>query len=248
MAVRQVVLDTETTGIDWKQGHRVIEIGAVELIDRRVTGAYYQQYLNPQRSSDPEALRIHGLTDEFLQDQPGFAEVADAFLEFLGDAELIIHNAPFDLGFLNHELQLAGKAPLRQAVMDTLADARRRHPGQKNDLNSLCRRYSVENSHRELHGALLDTRILAEVYLAMTGGQVDMMGMLGAAGGSAATEMRSAGDDRRSEGIPAASSRPRGPLRVIRASAEECMLHRQYLQNMGGNALWEPESEGIPPA
>ena len=248
MAVRQVVLDTETTGIDWKQGHRVIEIGAVELIDRRVTGAYYQQYLNPQRSSDPEALRIHGLTDEFLQDKPDFAEVVDAFLEFLGDAELIIHNAPFDLGFLNHELQLAGKAPLRQAVMDTLADARRRHPGQKNDLNSLCRRYSVENSHRELHGALLDTRILAEVYLAMTGGQVDMMGMLGAAGGSAATEMRSAGDDRRSEGIPAASSRPRGPLRVIRASAEECMLHRQYLQNMGGNALWEPESEGIPPA
>ena len=248
MAVRQVVLDTETTGIDWKQGHRVIEIGAVELIDRRVTGTVYQQYLNPQRSSDPEALRIHGLTDEFLQDKPGFAEVADAFLEFLGDAELVIHNAPFDLGFLNHELQLAGKAPLRQAVMDTLADARRRYPSQKNDLNSLCRRYGVENGHRELHGALLDTRILAEVYLAMTGGQVDMMGMLGAAGGPAATETRSAGDDGRGEGIPAALSRPRGPLRVIRASAEECMLHQQYLQNMGDNALWDAESQGIPPA
>ena len=171
MAVRQVVLDTETTGIDWKQGHRVIEIGAVELIDRRVTGVHYQQYLKPQRSSDPEALRVHGLTAEFLQDKPGFAEVADAFLDFLGEAELIIHNAPFDLGFLNHELQQVEKAPLRQAVMDTLVDARRRHPGQKNDLNSLCRRYNVDNSRRDLHGALLDCEILAEVYLAMTRGQ-----------------------------------------------------------------------------
>ena len=241
MAVRQVVLDTETTGIDWKQGHRVIEIGAVELIDRRVTGVHYQQYLNPQRSSDPEALRVHGLTAEFLQDKPGFAEVADAFLDFLGDAELIIHNAPFDLGFLNHELQQVEKAPLRQAVMDTLVDARRRHPGQKNDLNSLCRRYSVDNSRRDLHGALLDCEILAEVYLAMTGGQVDMMGLLGAAGGSlAAAEAQRSGDGR-SAVMPAALARPREPLRVIRASPEECAVHQQYLRNMGATALWSDD-------
>ncbi|WP_291521171.1 DNA polymerase III subunit epsilon [Acidithiobacillus sp.] len=241
MAVRQVVLDTETTGIDWKQGHRVIEIGAVELIDRRVTGVHYQQYLNPQRSSDPEALRVHGLTAEFLQDKPGFAEVADAFLDFLGEAELIIHNAPFDLGFLNHELQQVEKAPLRQAVMDTLVDARRRHPGQKNDLNSLCRRYNVDNSRRDLHGALLDCEILAEVYLAMTGGQVDMMGLLGAAGGAhAAGETQRFGDGR-SAIMPAPLARPRDPLRVIRASPEECAAHQQYLRNMGATALWSED-------
>ncbi len=163
MALRQVVLDTETTGIDWKQGHRVIEIGAVELLDRRLTGNNYQQYLNPQRSSDPEALRVHGLTDAFLADKPLFAEVAENFLNYLGDAELIIHNAPFDLGFLNHELGKIEKKPLNHKVLDTLVDARRRHPGQKNDLNSLCRRYNVDNSHRELHGALLDCEILAKV-------------------------------------------------------------------------------------
>ncbi|MCK9189211.1 DNA polymerase III subunit epsilon [Acidithiobacillus sp.] len=241
MAMRQVVLDTETTGIDWKQGHRVIEIGAVELIDRRVTGVHYQQYLNPQRSSDPEALRVHGLTDEFLQDKPGFVEVADAFLDFLGDAELIIHNAPFDLGFLNYELQQVARAPLRQAVMDTLVDARRRHPGQKNDLNSLCRRYNVDNSRRDLHGALLDCEILAEVYLAMTGGQVDMMGLLGAVGGShAVVETQRSGDGRNAV-MPTPLARPRDPLRVIRASSEECAAHQQYLRNMGVAALWSED-------
>ncbi|MHB1281429.1 MAG: DNA polymerase III subunit epsilon [Acidithiobacillus sp.] len=242
MAVRQVVLDTETTGIDWKQGHRVIEIGAVELIDRRVTGVHYQQYLNPQRISDPEALRVHGLTDAFLRDKPGFSEVADAFLEFLGDAELIIHNAPFDLGFLNHELQQVKKAPLGQTVLDTLVNARRRHPGQKNDLNSLCRRYGVDNSHRELHGALLDCEILAEVYLAMTGGQVDMMGLLGAADGApaAATEAQASADSQNTV-IPATLARTRGALRVIRASPDERAIHQQYLQNMGGTALWSED-------
>lgn len=242
MAVRQVVLDTETTGIDWKQGHRVIEIGAVELIDRRVTGVHYQQYLNPQRSSDPEALRVHGLTDAFLRDKPGFAEVADAFLEFLGDAELIIHNAPFDLGFLNHELQQVKKAPLGQTVLDTLVNARRRHPGQKNDLNSLCRRYGVDNSHRELHGALLDCEILAEVYLAMTGGQVDMMGLLGAADDApaAATEAQASADSQNTV-IPVTLARTRGALRVIRASPDERAIHQQYLQNMGGTALWSED-------
>ncbi|WCE93400.1 DNA polymerase III subunit epsilon [Acidithiobacillus ferriphilus] len=242
MAVRQVVLDTETTGIDWKQGHRVIEIGAVELIDRRVTGVHYQQYLNPQRSSDPEALRVHGLTAEFLQDKPVFAEVADAFLDFLGDAELIIHNAPFDLGFLNHELQQAKKAPLRQAIMDTLVDARRRHPGQKNDLNSLCRRYSVDNSRRDLHGALLDCEILAEVYLAMTGGQVDMMGLISTI--ALPSEVPAASPPSSAGVAPLVgpvSLQRKTALRVIRASSAEVAAHQQYLQNMGSTALWHDE-------
>ncbi|MBU2739145.1 DNA polymerase III subunit epsilon [Acidithiobacillus concretivorus] len=241
MALRQVVLDTETTGIDWKQGHRVIEIGAVELLDRRVTGNNYQQYLNPQRSSDPEALRVHGLTDAFLADKPLFAEVAETFLNYLGDAELIIHNAPFDLGFLNHELRQIEKAPLNHKVMDTLVDARRRHPGQKNDLNSLCRRYNVDNSHRELHGALLDCEILAKVYLGMTGGQVDMMGLLNASeehSGTASSRdsAASAQSAQLNSGTVATRSRPN--LRVIRATAEETALHAQYLEDMGGKALW----------
>ncbi|MDR7925657.1 DNA polymerase III subunit epsilon [Acidithiobacillus thiooxidans] len=239
MALRQVVLDTETTGIDWKQGHRVIEIGAVELLDRRLTGNNYQQYLNPQRSSDPEALRVHGLSDAFLADKPLFAEVAENFLNYLGDAELIIHNAPFDLGFLNHELGKIEKMPLNHKVLDTLVDARRRHPGQKNDLNSLCRRYNVDNSHRELHGALLDCEILAKVYLGMTGGQVDMMGLLNASEEQSGTE--SSRDSATSVQIAqfnssTAAGRPR--LRVIRATAEETALHAQYLEDMGGKALW----------
>ncbi len=240
MVIRQVVLDTETTGIDWKQGHRVVEIGAVELLDRRLTGNNYQQYLNPQRSSDPEALRVHGLTDDFLRDKPLFAEVADAFLAYLGDAELIIHNAPFDLGFLNYELAQVEKNPLQQKVLDTLVDARRRHPGQKNDLNSLCRRYGVDNRQRVLHGALLDCEILAEVYLGMTGGQVDMMSLFGAAEApltkaSAAAVAALLPDSRV---VSAQSPAPRSRLRVIQASAEECTLHAEYLQGMGENALW----------
>ncbi|PKY12109.1 DNA polymerase III subunit epsilon [Acidithiobacillus marinus] len=244
MALRQIVLDTETTGIDWKQGHRVIEIGAVELIDRRLTGNNYQQYLNPQRSSDPEALRVHGLSDDFLEDKPLFAEVADAFLEYLGEAELIIHNAPFDLGFLNHELALVKKAPLSHKVMDTLLDARRRHPGQKNDLNSLCRRYNVDNSHRELHGALLDCEILALVYLGMTGGQVDMMGLLSgsdAQSGTEANAMTSAPLPDAAGSHVAGMVAVRRGLRVIMASAEESTLHTQYLQRLGEKALWHED-------
>lgn len=241
MALRQVVLDTETTGIDWKQGHRVIEIGAVELLDRRLTGNNYQQYLNPQRSSDPEALRVHGLTDAFLADKPLFAEVAEAFLTYLGDAELIIHNAPFDLGFLNHELGKIEKTPLHHKVMDTLVDARRRHPGQKNDLNSLCRRYNVDNSHRELHGALLDCEILAKVYLGMTGGQVDMMGLLNASEEHSGTESSrdSAASVQAAQfNSSTAAARPHPGLRVIRATTEETALHAQYLEGMGGKVLW----------
>ncbi|HYE34281.1 DNA polymerase III subunit epsilon [Methylocaldum sp.] len=173
--MRQVVLDTETTGLDPMEGHRVIEIGCVELINRRLTGNRFHVYLNPERDIDPGAVEVHGLSAEFLADKPRFADVAEDLLAYIKGSELIIHNAPFDIGFLNHELRLL---PSRFAsvadyctVLDTLALARKKHPGQRNNLDALCKRYSVDNRHRELHGALLDAEILAEVYLAMTGGQ-----------------------------------------------------------------------------
>ncbi len=176
--MRQIVLDTETTGLEPEQGHRVIEIGGVELVHRRPTGRHFHRYLNPEREIDAGAIEVHGLTVEFLADKPRFAEVYGELLEFLGDAELIIHNAEFDVGFLNHELRLA-QAPVVDVracctVLDTLLLARQRHPGQRNSLDALCRRYEVDNSRRELHGALLDAQILAEVYLAMTGGQATL--------------------------------------------------------------------------
>jgi len=173
--VRQIVLDTETTGLTVSAGHRVIEIGGVEIIDRKLTGRHYHQYLNPERDSDIAALEVHGLTTEFLADKPLFAEIMNEMLEFFGDAELIIHNAAFDIGFLDHELKKA-RASVRAlekqcSVVDSLALARQKHPGQANGLDALCRRYGVDNSARTLHGALLDAEILADVYLLMTGGQ-----------------------------------------------------------------------------
>jgi DNA polymerase-3 subunit epsilon len=175
-SMRQVVLDTETTGIDTRDGHRLIEIGCIELLHRRATGRHYQTYLNPEREVDAGAQAVHGLSRTMLADKPRFAEVAEALLAFIGSDELIIHNAPFDLGFIDAEFaRLAPAAPLRLAercaVLDTLPLARKLHPGQKNSLDALCKRYSVDNSNRELHGALLDARLLADVYLAMTGGQ-----------------------------------------------------------------------------
>lgn len=234
--MRQVVLDTETTGVDWKQGHRVIEIGAVELLDRRLSGRHYQQYLNPERPSDPDAIRVHGITDAFLQDKPRFAEVVEEFLAFIDGAELIIHNAPFDMGFINHELRCASRKPIAPPVLDTLVDARRRHPGQKNDLNSLCRRYGVDNSSRDLHGALLDCEILAQVYLAMTGGQVDM-------GLDTGGEMHGDLAQRVAPGAGGQALR-QSPLRVIAASAAERELHRRYLAGMDGSAhLWSQDGD-----
>ncbi len=172
--MRQIVLDTETTGLEPSQGHRIIEIGCVELINRRTTGNTFQRYLNPQRSIDPGAQEVHGLSNEYLEHKPFFADVVADFLEFIKGSELIIHNAPFDIGFLNNELQLA-EHPQRMEdlchVLDTLALARSIHPGQRNSLDALCQRYAIDNSNRELHGALLDARILADVYLIMTGGQ-----------------------------------------------------------------------------
>lgn len=173
--MRQVVLDTETTGLEVSQGHRIIEIGCVELKDRRPSGKTFHKYLCPDREVDPGALEVHGITNEFLAGQPRFAEIADDFLEFVRDAELVIHNAAFDVGFIEAELERIGNARPAIAetcrVLDTLALARQLHPGQRNSLDALCRRYGVDNSGRDLHGALLDAKILSEVYLAMTGGQ-----------------------------------------------------------------------------
>ncbi len=178
MPERQIVLDTETTGLDPAQGHRIIEIGCIELVNRRQTDRRFHTYLQPDRAIDEGAVRVHGITNDFLADKPRFPDIADPFLDFVRDAELIIHNAPFDLGFLNHELQLCGRGQvvLEQlcAVEDTLRLARQRHPGQRNSLDALCKRYNIDNSQRTLHGALLDAEILADVYLAMTRQQSSM--------------------------------------------------------------------------
>ncbi|WP_045095354.1 DNA polymerase III subunit epsilon [Legionella fallonii] len=171
---RQIVLDTETTGIGPEHGHRIIEIGCVELIDRKVTGKHYHVYINPQREVDEGAFRVHGISTEFLQDKPLFENIVSEFLQFIGGAELIIHNAPFDVGFLNSELNhVKWKKKLEDYcdILDTLVLAREKHPGQRNSLDALCKRYDIDNSNRQLHGALLDAEILAFVYLAMTGGQ-----------------------------------------------------------------------------
>ncbi|GAA6133335.1 DNA polymerase III subunit epsilon [Oceaniserpentilla sp. 4NH20-0058] len=174
--MRQIVLDTETTGIG--EGHKIIEIGCVELVNRKLTGRHYHQYVNPQRLVDPEAMEVHGITDEFLQDKPVFSQVADDFIEFISGAQLVIHNAPFDVGFMDREFGFLNGYPKTIeicTVLDTLALARKIHPGQRNSLDALCRRYGIDNSHRELHGALLDSEILADVYLLMTGGQTALL-------------------------------------------------------------------------
>ena len=235
MRERQVVLDTETTGLDPGQGHRVIEIGCIELRNRRLTERQFHVYLRPERAIDEGAIRVHGLTNEFLADQPRFAEIAEQFLEFVRGAELIIHNAPFDLGFLNHELQRCGRgqSTLEQlcTVEDTLLLARQRHPGQRNNLDALCKRYGVDNSQRTLHGALLDAEILADVYLAMTRQQDSLFVQE-----SAATVRR------KQESRRAVPPRSRPPLSVIRASAEERAAHDQYLDMLdkksGGACVW----------
>lgn len=177
--MRQIVLDTETTGLDPAQGHRVIEIGCIEIENRRLTGRHFHCYLNPDREIDEGAVQVHGITSAFLADKPRFRNVADDFLHFVSEAELIIHNAPFDIGFLNSELKLIGGQHGRMedycSVVDTLTMARKKHPGQRNSLDALCKRYEVDNSQRDLHGALLDAEILADVYLLMTGGQTSLL-------------------------------------------------------------------------
>lgn len=172
---RQIVLDTETTGLEPSAGHRIIEIGCVEVINRRLTHNHWHHYIQPDREIDQGAFEVHGISNEFLQDKPRFADLVDSFLDYIKGAELIIHNAPFDVGFLNHELGLLNDNRPRIedicSVLDTLVMARQKHPGQKNNLDALCKRYDIDNSARTLHGALLDSEILADVYLIMTGGQ-----------------------------------------------------------------------------
>jgi DNA polymerase-3 subunit epsilon len=231
--VRQVVLDTETTGLEVELKHRVIEIGCVELINRRLTGRTYHQYLNPERDIDEGAQQVHGLTRETLAKQPTFSQVHPEFLEFVRDAELIIHNAPFDVAFLNAELariESAQRLGDLCRVLDTLALARQMHPGQRNSLDALCKRYSVDNSHRDYHGALLDARILAEVYLAMTGGQAKLT-------------LSAESDTARSRARQAAPSRAGGiRITVITANQEEMAAHDHVLALLdkasGGRTVW----------
>lgn len=176
--MRQIILDTETTGLEWSEGHNIIEIGCVEMERRRLTGNHYHRYIKPEHEIDQEAMAVHGITHEFLEDKPCFKALADEFLEFIRGSELIIHNAAFDIGFIDAELERNGYA-VRIADICTITDslrlARSKHPGQKNNLNALCKRYGIDNSHRELHGALLDSEILADVYLALTGGQTSLL-------------------------------------------------------------------------
>jgi DNA polymerase-3 subunit epsilon len=228
---RQIVLDTETTGLEPSQGHRIIEIGCVELINRRLTGNNYHQYLQPDREIDEGALQVHGISNEFLKDKPRFGDVVDDLMSYLKGAELVIHNAPFDVGFLNHELKLVDNArgviADHCAVTDTLVMARKMHPGQKNNLDALCKRYDVNNTQRDLHGALLDAEILSEVYLRMTGGQV------GLALDSGQTAEKEDGFT-----SPSRISSDRAPLRVISASTDELSAHAEFLKKMGDACLW----------
>ncbi|MFY8349824.1 DNA polymerase III subunit epsilon [Pseudoalteromonas sp. SSM20] len=236
MAHRQIVLDTETTGIDPKQGHRIIEIGCVELVNRRLTGNNFHVYIDPERDIEDEAIFVHGITSDFLAGKPKFRDVAAEFLEYIKGAELVIHNAAFDVGFMDHEFAL-----LRQnypkthdvcQVLDTLAMARDLHPGQKNNLDALCRRYDIDNSKRTLHGALLDSEILADVYLGMTGGQVSL---------NLANQEGQSGDN--TKGIRRLSpDRPR--LNVVFADNEEQAAHIERLNlvnEKGGHCLWLTE-------
>ena len=241
--MRQVVLDTETTGLDPKSGHRIIEIGCVELINRKLTGRHYHQYINPERQVDDGAIEVHGITNEFLQDKPVFSQIADDFMAFCDGAELVIHNAPFDVGFIDAELKRLQNPRWQRVVshcgvLDTLALAREKHPGQKNNLDALCKRYFVDNSQRDLHGALLDAEILADLYLVMTGGQTDL-----ALAGADSDDEENPGTARvetEAGGIRRLSA-DRQPLPVIRASAEELEAHESMLavlEKSAGKHLW----------
>jgi DNA polymerase-3 subunit epsilon len=231
--VRQIVLDTETTGLDWRNGDRVIEIGCVELLNRNLTGKHYHVYINPERGIDAEAVEVHGITEDFLADKPKFREVVADFEEFVRDAELIIHNANFDVGFLNNELSLLGRAKLDVlcgGVIDTLRMAKEQNPGKKASLNALCERHQIDNAARTLHGALLDAELLADVYLAMTRGQESLIMTL--------EEPAPAALD--ADGAPV----EREPLVVLRASAEELAAHDKILGEISkatkGACLWIP--------
>ncbi|MCX7087937.1 MAG: DNA polymerase III subunit epsilon [Methylococcales bacterium] len=234
---RQVVLDTETTGLNPQEGHRVIEIGCVELINRRLTKNHFHVYINPERTIDAGAIEVHGITNEFLTDKPLFKDIVQDFLAFIRGAELVIHNAPFDVGFLNYELARLSKNAERiealSTVFDSLVYARKKHPGQRNSLDALCKRYGIDNSHRELHGALLDAEILADVYLLMTGGQGSLL------------DEEPVADTETDQPIIRQVLVGRSPLAVIQCTAEELLLHEQRLQAIqkaSGDCVWLRES------
>jgi DNA polymerase-3 subunit epsilon len=229
--IRQVVLDTETTGLYPKDGHRIIEIGCVELINRRLTNNSFHVYINPNRLIDDGAIEVHGITNEFLEDKPQFEDIVNDYLAFTQGAELIIHNAPFDVGFLNHELSMLknkkGKLEDYSTVFDTLPFARKKHPGARASLDALCKRYGIDNSHRELHGALLDAEILAEVYLAMTGGQFSLL------------ELDENETKKKQEIVRLSAERPR--LKVISCSEKEEEAHLQRLaaiEKVSDGCIW----------
>ena len=226
--MRQIVLDTETTGLEPSQGHKIIEIGCVEMINRRLTGNNYHQYLQPDREIDEGAQAVHGISNEFLADKPRFNDIVRDFIEYLDGAELIIHNAPFDVGFIDHEFKLAGAEYGRVdsycTVVDTLVMARKMRPGKKNNLDVLCKEYDVNNAHRELHGALLDAELLAEVYLHMTGGQsalsLDTEEVASSSDGSISVKKLSA---------------DRKPIRIITANQDELQAHQAFIEKMGAS-------------
>ncbi|MGB9428656.1 MAG: DNA polymerase III subunit epsilon [Gammaproteobacteria bacterium] len=233
--MRQIVLDTETTGLEPTAGHRIIEIAGIELLDRRPTGRNFHEYLNPGREVEAGAIEIHNISNEFLANKPAFAEIVAAFVKFVEGAELVIHNAAFDVGFINHELRMLGDANAditrHCGVLDTLELARRLHPGQKNSLDALCKRYHVDNSSRQFHGALLDAQILVDVYLAMTGGQAALL--LNASGQSGRLE----------NGRLQRVDRAGLTFKVIHASEQELKAHKERLEAIakanGGKCLWQ---------
>ena len=228
--MRQIVLDTETTGLNPRTGDRIIEVGCVEIVNRKLTGNNFHRYINPERDSDEAALAVHGLTTDFLSDKPKFAEIVEELREYVQGAEVIIHNAPFDLGFLNHEFQRLGLPPFTShcsGVIDTLVQAKELHPGKRNSLDALCDRYEISNAHRKLHGALLDSELLADVYLAMTRGQ-NSLTMDVAVEASSGGELGDAG--------------PLGEIIVVVASLDELAAHEEVLagldKNVKGSCLW----------
>lgn len=229
---RLIVLDTETTGLSPQDGHRIIEIGCVELVNRRLTGKRFHVYINPDRVIDDGAIAVHGITNQFLIDKPRFNEIADEFVAFITGAELVIHNAPFDVGFINHEFAKLKQGVVTEysTVFDTLAYARKKHPGQRNSLDALCKRYNIDNSHRELHGALLDAEILAEVFLLMTGGQISLL-----------DEPRTDDNATSQQHTVKHLAIDRPALAVIRCNEHELQEHQQRLeaiQKASGQCLW----------
>lgn len=232
--MRQIVLDTETTGLEPSEGHNIIEIGCVEMVNRRLTGRTYHQYVKPDREVDAEAVQVHGITNEFLEDKPKFSEVMEEFIEFIRGAELVIHNAAFDIGFMDTEFARNGftdKTETFCKITDSLLLARKKHPGQKNNLDALCNRYGINNAHRELHGALLDSEILADVYLALTGGQTNLsLGADSDLDGGAATIKRVSGAD---------------DLPLVVVPAEDQAAHDEFLtmldKKSGGSCVWLQE-------